>query len=198
MATNIRPDRTVEDDWWTKPIPDNVTWGDGFYCETAQVFRFLKSTCTPAVTLGSFVSCYAGCSFAIGKNGTVQVGDYTLLNGALLMAEENITIGKHCLISWSVAICDSDFHPIDPALRRLDTMALNPYAPKLDRPPIGTKPVVIGDNVWVGFNAVILKGVSIGENSVIAAGTVVTKDVPANVIFAGNPGKIVREIEVKE
>ncbi len=193
--TNITADRRIEQDWWKDPIPPNVTWGDGFYCETAQIFRFLKSTRDPAVELGENVSCYAGVSFAIGKNGRCKVGDYTLLNGALLMAEDSIEIGAYCLISWNVGIADSDFHPLEPALRRIDARACAPFAlERPERPAIGTRPVKIGDNVWIGMNAVILKGVTIGENSVVAAGSVVSKSIPENVVVAGNPAVVVKEL----
>jgi acetyltransferase-like isoleucine patch superfamily enzyme len=193
--SNILPSRRVEHDWYDHPIPDSVVWGEGFYAETSQIFRFIRSENSPAVILGEHVSCYSGCSFSIGKKGRCTVGDYSLLNGALIMAEESVTIGSHCLISWNVGIADSDFHPVDPALRRIDTHALAPYAP--DRPPrpeIGTAPVVIGDNVWIGMGAVILKGVTIGDNSVVAAGSIVTKDIPPNVVVAGNPARVVKEL----
>lgn len=196
--SNVNAQRQVEGDWWAKPIPENVEFGEGFYCETAQVFRFLKSRRPRAVLLGDHVSCYAGCSFAIGENGSCKVGDFTLLNGALLMAEERIEIGAHCLISWNVGIADSDFHPLAPAQRLIDARALAPYfADRPPRPRIATAPVIISDNVWIGMNAVILKGVTIGENSIVAAGAVVTKSVPANVVVAGNPGVIVRTLEDK-
>jgi len=113
------------------------------------------------------------------------------------MAEELIEIGSYCLISWNVGIADSDFHPIDPALRRQDALALAPcYKERPPRPPIRTAPVRIADNVWIGMNAVILKGVTIGENAVVAAGSVVSKSVAANTVVAGNPAVVVREIAV--
>jgi acetyltransferase-like isoleucine patch superfamily enzyme len=145
--------------------------------------------------LGDHVSCYSGCSFALGPQGTCSVGDFSLLNGALIMAQERITIGSYCLISWNVGIADSDFHPLDPAQRRIDARALAPYlADRPERPPLKTSPVTIRDNVWIGMHAVILKGVEIGENSVVAAGAVVTRSIPANVVVAGNPATIVREL----
>ncbi|HEY1581771.1 MAG TPA: acyltransferase [Chthoniobacterales bacterium] len=193
--SNVTNERRVEGDWWAAPIPPNVHFGDGFYCETAQIFRFMRSQHEVAVSLGNYVSCYAGCSFALGKNGRAKVGDFTLMNGALVMAEELIEIGSYCLISWNVGIADSDFHPIDPAQRRQDALALAPYyKDRPARPPIRTAPVRIADNVWIGMNAVILKGVTIGENSVVAAGSVVAKSVPANTIVAGNPAVIVKEL----
>lgn len=193
--SNITPERRVEGDWWQHPIPENVAWGEGLYLETAQIFRFMRSRQERAVVLGDHVSCYAGVSFALGEKGTVRVGDFTLLNGALLMADERIEIGKHVLVSWNVGIADSDFHPIDAAQRRIDTMALAPfYKDRPPRPPLKTAPVVIEDNVWIGMNAVVLKGVTIGENSVVAAGAVVSKSVPKNVVVAGNPAVIVKHL----
>ena len=191
--SNVRQDRHIEGDWWTEPIPPNVKFGEGFYCETAQIFRFLRNKNPGAIVFGDHVSCYAGCSFAIGKDGQCKVGDFTLLNGALIMAEEKIDIGSHCLISWNVGIADSDFHPLEPAQRLVDAKALAPFFK--DRPPrpkLKTAPVRIADNVWIGMNATILKGVSIGDNSVVAAGSVVTKSVPANTVVAGNPAIVVK------
>lgn len=194
--SNITPERRVQEDWWQHPIPANVVWGEGLYLETAQIFRFMKSRRERAVVLGKHVSCYAGVSFSLGEQGTCSVGDFTLLNGALIMASERIEIGSHCLISWNVGIADSDFHPVDAAQRRIDTMALAPFFEgRPPRPEIKTAPVKIHDNVWIGMNAVILKGVTIGENSVVAAGSVVSRSVPANVVVAGNPATIVKELK---
>ena len=194
--SNINSERRVESDWWAKPIPENVIFGEGFYCETAQVFRFLRNKTPGSVIIGNHVSCYAGCSFAVGKNGQCTIGDFTLLNGALIMVEERIEIGSHCLISWNVGIADSDFHPLEPAQRLIDARAIAPFFK--DRPPrpkLKTAPVIISNNVWIGMNATILKGVTIGENSVVAAGSVVTKSVPPNVVVAGNPAVVVKKFE---
>ena len=191
--TNVRPDRTIEGDWFKGSIPGNVRFGDGFYCETAQVFRFVKNNQPGAIVLGDHVSCYAGCSFAVGPNGRCTVGDFTLLNGALIMAEDRIEIGSHCMISWNVGLADSDFHPLEPALRLIDAEALAPfYKDRPARPKLQTAPVIISDNVWIGMSATILKGVTIGENSVVAAGAVVTKSVPPNTVVAGNPAVVVK------
>ncbi len=193
--SNVNAERRVESDWWSEPIPPNVEFGEGFYCESAQVFRHLRSKSPRAVVLGKHVSIYAGCSFSVGPQGRCMVGDFTLLNGALIMTEERIEIGSHCLISWNVGIADSDFHPLAPAQRLIDAQALAPFLK--DRPPrpkLKTVPVIIGNNVWIGMNATILKGVTIGENSVVAAGSVVTKSVPPNTVVAGNPAVAIKTL----
>lgn len=91
-----------------------------------------------------------------------------------------VTIGDNCMLAPDVHIYSAT-HPLDPKHRQTapDYYEL-------------TKPVVIGDNVWIGGKAVICPGVTIGDNSVIGAGSVVIKDVPANVVVAGNPAKIIR------
>jgi acetyltransferase-like isoleucine patch superfamily enzyme len=194
--SNVRNDRRVEGDWWPEPIPPNVDFGDGFYCESAQIFRKLQSKKSRAVVIGKHVSCYAGCSFAVGDNGQCTIGDFTLLNGALIMAEQKIEIGSYCLVSWNVGLADSDFHPLEPAQRLIDAQALAPYFKNRPRrPTLKTARVKICDNVWIGMNAVILKGVTIGENSVVAAGSVVTKSVEPNVVVAGNPATVVKQFD---
>lgn len=193
--SNVNDDRSVQSDWWPKPIPANVHFGRGFYCESAQVFRQYRALGARALVFGDHVSCYSGCSFALGEHGTCTVGDFTLLNGAIVMAEERVEIGSHCLISWNVGIADSDFHPIAAADRRRDAEALAPFFEnRPPRPQLRTARVSIGDNVWIGMGAIILKGVTIGENSVVAAGAVVTKPVPANVVVAGNPAVVIKDI----
>jgi acetyltransferase-like isoleucine patch superfamily enzyme len=196
--SNVREDRHVEGDWWPDPIPPNVEFGEGFYCESAQIFRKLRSKRSGAVVIGKHVSCYAGCSFSVGEHGECTIGDFTLLNGALIMADAKIEIGSYCLVSWNVGIADSDFHPLEPAQRLIDAQALAPYFKNRPaRPKLKTAPVKIANNVWIGMNAVILKGVIIGENSVVAAGSVVTKSVEPNTVVAGNPAVVVRELSTQ-
>src|SRR5438045_8828580 len=194
--SNVREDRHVEGDWWPDPIPQNFEFGDGFYCESAQIFRRIRSRKSGAIVIGEHVSCYAGCSFSVGENGQCTIGDFSLLNGALVMADERIEIGSYCLISWNVGIADSDFHPLEPAQRLIDAQAVAPfYKDRPPRPKLETRPVKICDNVWIGMNAIVLKGVTIGENSVVAAGAVVTKSVPANCVVAGNPAVVVKTFQ---
>lgn len=95
-----------------------------------------------------------------------------------------VRIGKHCYIAAGCAIVDQDGHPLDAADRRAG----------MPTPPEGIAPVVIGDDVWLGFGVTVLKGVTIGDRSVVAAGAMVTKDVPPDSVVAGNPGRVVKSL----
>lgn len=112
----------------------------------------------------------------------ICIGDGTGISNSCIYAAEEIIIGKHVLIGGNCKIYDTDFHSIDAEQR------------VTKKEKVKTQKVIIGDNVFVGAHCIILKGVTIGENSIIAAGSVVTKDVPANQIWGGNPAKYIRNI----
>jgi maltose O-acetyltransferase len=114
-------------------------------------------------------------------DSVIVVGSGTRLNGAGLMAYTRIEIGPRCILG-STLLFDSDFHPLDPA-RRHDTHA-----------PVQCAPIVIGENVWLGGQSAVLKGVTLGENSVVAFRAVVAENVPPNVVVAGNPARIVKAL----
>jgi acetyltransferase-like isoleucine patch superfamily enzyme len=100
----------------------------------------------------------------------VSIGDRTSIH-----CGEDIRIGNDVIISWDCVIMDRDFHRIESEVEM-------------------TSAVIIHDHVWIGCRAIILKGVEIGQNSIIAAGAVVTKNVPAGVLVGGNPAKVIKEI----
>lgn len=127
--------------------------------------------------------------FVTGINGTIRIGDNCDLNGTCMVAYEEIEIGNNCQFASSSIISDTDFHPIDKEARIAQMQGL-PFSHSL----VNKKKIKIGNNVWIGWGTVILKGVTIGDNSIVAAGAVVVNDVPENVIVAGNPARVVKKI----
>lgn len=104
------------------------------------------------------------------------------MTGGSIVVESSITIGSNVSVGANTIICDTDFHPVD-SLRRLQD------------PNHGeTAPIKIEDNVFIGMQCLILKGVTIGTGSAIGAGSIVTKDVPPAVVVAGNPARVIREL----
>jgi acetyltransferase-like isoleucine patch superfamily enzyme len=114
-------------------------------------------------------------------SGRLTIGAGTNVNGlgTKILVAESVTIGAGCTFSWDVQVLDNDFH----------TMTVG----GVSQPSVA--PVVIGDRVWVGTRAVILKGVTIGDGAVVAAGAVVNKDVPAHSIVAGVPARVVGSVD---
>lgn len=123
-------------------------------------------------------------TFRIDYGYNVTVGDNFIANfGCIILDCAPVTIGKDVMFAPNVQLYPAT-HPISPKHRAMSGDCYYELA----------YPIKIGDNVWVGGNAIIMPGVVIGDNSIIGAGSVVTRDVPANVVVAGNPAKIIREI----
>ena len=133
---------------------------------------------------GNPIGCYERCTFFVDRGAVLTIGDNVGISQAALVCHKSITIGDNVKIGGGVCIYDTDFHSLDPVIRRSSEDLKNR----------AEKPVVIGNNVFIGAKSIILKGVTIGENCVIGAGSVVTKTVPANQIWAGNPAKFIRNI----
>jgi acetyltransferase-like isoleucine patch superfamily enzyme len=100
-------------------------------------------------------------------------------------------VGRRVVIS-AVTIADCDFHPLDRASRRMDALANAHGGDARLRPPLVSRPVVIEDDAWIGIGAIVLKGVRIGRGARVAAGAVVTRDVPDGATVAGNPARLAR------
>jgi acetyltransferase-like isoleucine patch superfamily enzyme len=117
--------------------------------------------------------------FGAGPRGRLVVGDDVFFNrGSTVYAAELVEIGDNTRIADHVTVHDTDFHEVEQGA------------------PVRVAPVRIGRNVWIGRNAIVLPGVTIGDRAVIGAGSVVTSDVPADVVAAGNPCRPLREREV--
>jgi acetyltransferase-like isoleucine patch superfamily enzyme len=116
-----------------------------------------------------------GTKILVGPGATVSIGDDSHFDGdCRVVCAAGVSIGSGCAIAWEVLIMDTDFHRVD---GRASSDA----------------PVRLGDRVWVGVGAKILKGVSVGDGAIVAAGAVVTRDVPAGALVAGSPARVVRE-----
>lgn len=128
------------------------------------------------------------CKFVTGYDGFIEIGNNTMMNGTCIVSYLNVKIGKNCQIASSTLITDTDFHPIDSKTRKAQVEG-NPFSFDM----VKKDEIKIGDNVWIGWNSTILKGVEIGENCVVAAGSVVLRGkYPNNSLIAGNPAKVVK------
>lgn len=174
-------------------LPPQVRCGEGTIITGEKPFRRFFAQADPAMVVGA--QCFLdGVQFALGRSARVTIGDYVYCTNTVLLCEQEIRIGNYVLIGFNVAIADTDFHPLDPAQRMLDAIACSPAGQGRPRPPIATAAVIIEDDVYIGANCTILKGVRIGAGAWLEPGTVVTRDVPARARVLGNPAQIVGEV----
>jgi len=147
--------------------------------------------------------CMLECAITLEREaGRVVIGDRTFIGRSRIICAEQVEVGSDVLIAWGCTIIDHDSHSTDWTKRAADVarwrrgMVSGPAvaAAMKDWSGVPMAAVRIGDKVWIGFNAVILKGVTIGEGAVVAAGAVVTRDVPAWTLVAGNPARPIRPV----
>jgi acetyltransferase-like isoleucine patch superfamily enzyme len=131
-------------------------------------------------------------------NGLIEIGNGTFIGGGMFVSVAQIRIGHNVLISWGCTIMDNNAHSLLSG-ERIDD--IKDWKKGLDNGKMGfyknwenvlASSIEIGDNAWIGFNSIILKGVSIGKGAVVAAGSVVTKDVPDYAIVGGNPAQVIK------
>lgn len=128
--------------------------------------------------------------------GRVAIGDRCYIGRSHLVCHTRIDLGCDVIISWGVTIVDHNSHAIGWRDRENDVRDWAKGMKCWDK--VKQAPVVIEDHVWIGFNAVVLKGVTIGRGAIVAAGAVVTRDVPPFTIVGGNPARIIRELTAEE
>ena len=185
------PDPRVE---WKRLLFDRVRVGSATGLSSATLTVREPAGCS--VTIGDHSSIEA--SLVLEKAGAhIRIGSRTHVGGGTILgAAQSIEIGDDVLVAFNVLITDHNSHSLCFAERRNDVVEW--LAQRKDWTNVAMAPVRIADKAWIGARAIVLKGVTVGEGAIIAAGSVVTKDVPPWTIFAGNPARIVRELTAEE
>lgn len=175
---------------WSVPV---------FSARCTKVGKGLKLPNGIPLVVGDHLKIYLGDNVSILRStiGASKIFDEPVLKignnsaigyGTVISVAKQVEIGDNCMIAPHCIVMDSDDHPISPK-KRLEGMPVDPD---------DVNPVTIGNNVWIGAYCAILKGVSVGDNSIIATHSVISKDIPANTIYAGYPARPVRrEINVE-
>jgi acetyltransferase-like isoleucine patch superfamily enzyme len=190
--------RTLSWDWYPGVLPDNVEVDDTAYVETTVSLLRDRSEQMPGVRYGRGASTYLGTMFDVGPHGRVTLGEYALVHGARIICDAEISIGAYALVSWNVVLMDTYRVHLDPAARREDVRRVPERRPRGLGSGLPAHPVHIGRNSWIGFDACILPGVTVGEGSIVGARSVVTADVEPFTIVAGNPARFVRRLTGRE
>ncbi len=179
--------------WPDGALPPNVQLGPGTVLHGEDAFRRFVAESAPALVIGENCT-MDGVHFALGRQARMSIGNYCYFTNAILLCEEELRIGHYVVMGWNSSIADTDFHPLSPAARIQDAIACSPLGKDRVRPAIASRPVVIEDDVWIGPNVTILKGVRIGAGSFIEAGALVTRSVPPRARVLGNPAQIVGSV----
>ena len=159
--------------------------------DSARIYNMGKRDDDILVGSGSIIR---GELVRFAHGGKITIGKLCYIGeGTRVWSGAHISIGDHVLIAHNVSIFDNLTHPIDWQERRdhFGAIATTGHPVDID---LGDRPVEIGDDVWIGAHALVLRGVKIGDRAIVAAGAVVTRDVPADTIVAGNPAKPVRQL----
>jgi len=146
------------------------------------------------LTIGSHT--YLQGRYSIGTNGRLTIGDHcSFRSGTHINVKDRVTIGNHVFAAPGIFVTDNDNHPLSPRLRK-EMTETDPGTPAWSAGEhVVSGEVVIEDGVWIGRNAIVLKGVRIGRWSIIGAGAIVVGDVPEFSVAVGNPARVVRHLE---
>jgi acetyltransferase-like isoleucine patch superfamily enzyme len=180
------------DAWLPNKLPANVRIGSNTIVTADYAFKRFLSKQSDGLVIGDNTT-MDGVHFAIGREGRVRIGSYCYFTNVILLCELELHVGNYVVIGWNATIADTDFHPLGPAERIADAVACSPLNQGRPRPEIAKRPVIIEDDVWIGPNATILKGVRIGAGAWIEAGSLVTRDVPAGSRILGNPARVMEQ-----
>jgi acetyltransferase-like isoleucine patch superfamily enzyme len=186
--------RTLAWDWYPGTIPENVVVDETAYIETTYSFSLFRSELPGGVRYGRGASTYLGTMFDVGPKGHVELGEYALVHGARFICDAEVIIGPYALISWNVVFMDTYRLPFAARERRNELERVPSHPLRLAAAEVPAQPIRLERNVWIGFDACILPGVTIGEGAVVGARSVVTQNVPSFTVVAGNPAKVIRQL----
>lgn len=165
---------------WT--IGDKITWDKGttIVFSSKSIINIGNQVVLSNSSFNPTIS--ANCRLIVASNAELTIGNNSGFSGVSLYCSKKITIGSNVICGGNVSIWDSDFHQICPDERRENLGVIH------------SKEIEIGDDVFIGANSMILKGVKIGNRSIVGAGSVVRKDIPNDEIWYGNPAQFIRKL----
>jgi acetyltransferase-like isoleucine patch superfamily enzyme len=176
-------------------IAARMLWlrGRSLYIDPAARVRASRIRMLPntrvAIASGAMVAARISTERA---GAVVEIGEDAFVGASLIACADRITVGPRVLISWGCAITDHDSHSLDWRIRRQDSRRW--ARAEKDWSAVAMSPVTVEEDAWIGMNAILLKGVTVGSRSIVAAGSVVTKAVPPDVLVAGNPARVIRKL----
>ncbi|WP_052323743.1 DapH/DapD/GlmU-related protein [Flavihumibacter sp. ZG627] len=170
----------------------NLVVGHNSDISNLDIIIYGPSDGTLNVVIGD--DCLINGKFILYNNRSkISIGDRTYIGGTSLYCYENINIGDDVMFSWDCTVIDTNAHSLLSKERELDVLQWKMGWKHKDWRNVKTKPVLIGNKSWIGFNSIIMKGVTLGEGCVVGAGSVVTESFSDYSIIGGNPAKFIKK-----
>ncbi len=194
----LRGGGTVPGDWHPGRIPENVILDETALIETTYSFLPYRSEVPVGLQMARGSGIYTGTMLDIGPKGQVRLGQYATVTAVRIICDAEIELGDYALLSWNVILMDTYRVPFDPDERRCVLEQVPRHSPRRIESDAPAQPIRIGKNVWIGFDACVLPGVTIGEGSVVGARSVVAEDMPPYAVIVGNPARVVRYLDPED
>lgn len=185
-------------DWYDALVPESAILDDECHVESSYQFLLDRSRPPYGVRVHRGASVHGLTAFDLGPRGVLTFGPFSLTNGSQFVCDEEITIGTGTMLGWNAVVMDSRRVPLDPDARRALLERVPRSTPRRLLGDVETAPVRIGSNVYIGFDVMILPGVTIGDGAVVGSRSVVAGDVEPYTIVVGNPARVVRRLSVDE
>ena len=182
-------------DWYDGLVPESAVLDDECHVESSYQFLLDRSEPPYGVRVRRGASVHGLTAFDIGPRGRVTFGAFSITNGTQFVCDEEITIGTGCMLGWNAVIMDTRRAPFDPEARA-DLLRRLPQAhPRRLLGQVETAPVRVGNNVYIGFDVMVMPGVTIGDGAVVGSRSVVWDDVEPYAMVVGNPARVVKRLQ---
>lgn len=178
-------ERKLDNDWYPGTIPGNVVISPTAYVGSSYNFARFRSSLPVGATIGHGATLDVS-TLDVGPEGKIVIEEYAMVTQAYILCDVEVSIGAYSMIAWNAVLIDN--YRGRSALGGIIGDNRSPGRMRTGRP------IRLGRNSWIGFEACVLPGVTIGEGSIVGARSVIAEDVPPYVIVAGNPARIVREL----
>lgn len=185
-------------DWHDGLVPESAILDEESHVESSYQFLLDRSRPPYGVRVHRGASVHGLTAFDLGPRGCLTFGAFSITNGTQFVCDEEITIGRGSMLGWNSVVMDTRRAPFDPIARRAALERVPQARPRRLLAEVETAPVRIGSNAYIGFEVMILPGVTIGDGAIVGSRSVVWDDVESHTIVVGNPARVVRRLEVDE
>jgi acetyltransferase-like isoleucine patch superfamily enzyme len=182
-------------DWHDGLVPESAVLDDEAHVESSYQFLLDRSEPPYGVRVERGASIHGLTAFDLGPRGVLTFGAFSITNGAQFVCDEEISIGTGCMLGWNAVIMDTLRVPLDPIARRAVLERVPTSQPRRLLGEVETAPVRIGSNAYIGFDVIVLPGVTIGDGAIVGSRSVVRDDVEPHTVVAGNPARVVKRLQ---